>query len=237
MLTFGVLGSGYIFQKHKQAIERIGGKIVNIYDPVLSNLQKPEDLFLYEFDWLVICSPSFTHYNYLKMGLKYNKNIICEKPAWLPWQQPIDDDRINIVLQYRWYNPEESYDKVDIVVKRDENYFKSWKGNPMLTGGIFYNIFIHYIDLAIRFQCPFSGKIITDGEQYRKLGSIDLMSVDSDLLYTKMYEDVIFNDKGIKPNDIFYLNWILERCNMKFGMGKEILNKKIEFDPLNWEYI
>lgn len=236
MLTFGILGNGYIFQKHKQAIEKIGGRIVQIYDPLLSNLQKVEHLFQYEFDWLVICSPSNTHYEYLKMGLKNNKNIICEKPIVLPWEPQIDDDRINVVLQYRWFEPKEEYDKVDIVVKRDENYFKTWKGNPMLTGGIFYNIFIHYIDLAMRLQCPFSGKIVSDGEQYRKLGEIDLTSIDGDLLYTKMYQDIIFNNKGIKPKDLFYLNWVLERCNLKFGMGKEILNKKIEFDPINWEH-
>lgn len=235
MLTFGILGSGYIFQKHKQAIEKIGGRIVNIYDPLLSNLQKPEDLFEYEFDWLVICSPSYTHYDYLKMGLKNNKNIICEKPISLPWQPIIDDERINVVLQYRWFNPEEIGNKVEVVVKRDKQYFESWKGNPMLTGGIFYNIFIHYIDLAMRFKVPFSGIITTSGEQYRKFGKIDLLEIDGDMLYTKMYEDIIFNKKGIKPSDLFYLNWVMERCNLKYGMGGEILNKKIEFDPNNWE--
>ena len=74
-LTFGVVGAGYIFQKHKQAIDRIGGRIVQIYDPFLSNLQQVEHLFMYEFDWLVICSPSNTHYKYLKMGLQNNKNL------------------------------------------------------------------------------------------------------------------------------------------------------------------
>jgi hypothetical protein len=226
MLTFGVLGSGYIFQKHKQAIERIGGRIVNIYDPVLSNLQKPEDLFMYEFDWLIICSPSNTHYNYLKMGLKNNKNIICEKPSWLPWQIPIDDDRINIVLQYN-YLENLPHETVKIRMVRDEKYMNSNKGDSKITGGLWYNLFIHGVSLALKLKVDFEGMVATEGKQERLVGNFNLDSINMDDLYFEMYKKIIFENKGIKPEDVMYLHWWLEKHSDIYGYGKDMLNKPI----------
>lgn len=234
MKTFGIVGAaGYIAQRHKEAIKRIGGKIVIEYDPFLSNLQYARDIFKWNFDYLVICSPSNTHYSYIKMGLDYGRKIICEKPAFLPWQPIIDNNDINIVLQYNWLkieNPNE-IDMIEVIMNRDIDYFKSWKGNSMLTGGIFFNLFIHYIFLALKFNRPFMGKIVQGEKQYRRIGKIDLNLVDIDCLYEKMYFDIIFNDKGIKPKDIFYLMWFLNRCNMKFGMAKNCLYNPIYIDP------
>lgn len=226
MLTFGVFGHGYIFRKHKQAIERIGGRVVQIYDPLLSNLQRPEHLFHHEFDWLVICSPSNTHYEYLKMGLKNDKNIICEKPAWLPYQMPIDDDRINIVLQYRYLEnlPRET---VKIRMVRDENYMNSYKADSKLTGGMFFNLLIHGVDLALKLNVDFEGMIATDGKQERLVGNFDLNSVNMDDLYLEMYKKIIFDNEGIKPQDVMFLHWWLEHHSNIYGYGKEMLNKQI----------
>lgn len=225
-LTFGVLGSGYIFEKHRQAIERIGGRIVQIYDPILSNLQRPEHLFMYEFDWLVICSPSHTHYNYLKMGLKNNKHIICEKPAWLPWQIPIDDDRINVVLQYNYLDnlPRE---KVKIKMVRDENYMNSNKGNSRLTGGLWYNLLIHGLFLALKLNVDFEGMVATEGKQERMVGDFNLDSINMNDLYLEMYKKIIFENKGIKPEPVMYLHWWLNKHSEIYGYGKEMLNKPI----------
>lgn len=227
MLTFGVLGQGYISKKHEQAIERIGGRIVQVYDPFLSNLQKPEHIFQYEFDWLVICSPSHTHYNYLKMGLKYNKNIICEKPAWLPYQPPIDDDRINIVLQYRYLDNLAGRGPVKIRMVRDEEYMNSYKANSKLTGGMFFNLLIHGIDLALKLNVDFEGMIATEGKQERMVGDFDLNLVNMDDLYLDMYKKIIFENKGIKPQDVMFLHWFLEHNSNIYGYGKDMLNKQI----------
>ncbi len=32
---------------------------------------------------------------------------------------------------------------------RDEKYWNSWKGNSVLSGGVLYNLGVHYIDLLI----------------------------------------------------------------------------------------
>lgn len=232
--TFAIIGSGgYIAKRHKEAIKRINGNIVAEYDPIMSNLQYPEDIFMTDFDYLVICSPSHTHYDYIKLGLDAGKKIICEKPAFLPWQPIIDNNDINIVLQYNWLeieNPTE-IDMIEVVMNRNIEYFKSWKGNSMLTGGIFFNLFIHYIFLALKFKCPFMGKVVQGEKQYRRIGTIDLNLIDMDHLYEKMYFDIVFHNKGIKPKDIFYLMWFLNRCNIKFGIAKNCLYNPVYIDP------
>lgn len=232
MIKFGLIGKGTISKRHIQAIESIGGKIVQIYDPFLSNLQKIEDLFNWDFDYTVICSPSNFHYEHVKLALKEGRKVIIEKPQQLSWQPIIDDDNINVVLQLNWVEnlPKDPY-MVEVKMVRDEKYFKSWKGDIQKTGGIFPLLFIHYIDLAIKLNCKFSGMVVPFGTQIRKIDSFDLESVDMDDLYSRMYHDIVFNDKGIKPKDTMFLNWIMERAGWLFGHGYDMLGKKVEFKP------
>ena len=50
-----------------------------------------------------------------------------------------------------------------------------------------------------------------------------------------MYKDIL-SGGGIKPKDIHFLMWILDHCNFKYGMGKEIIGKTIYFDSNNIEW-
>lgn len=201
------------------------------------------------FDYVVICSPSYMHYQQIKAILKFNQapKIICEKPAFLPWEPIIDDNRINIILQLRYLsNLPKKADFVSVRFVRDEAYFKSWKGDPKKTGGLFYNLFIHYIDLADRLGADFEGIVVKDGKQEKYIGTrwsieiyptinykyikdidkIDLLNIDMQSCYNRLYEDIL-NGKGIKPSNIFYLNWILQRNSEIFGYGKNGLGKAI----------
>jgi len=101
-IKFGLIGKGAISEKHINAIQSIGGELVQIYDPLLSNLQNVEDLFKYDFDYTVICSPSNFHYEHTKLALKNNRKVIVEKPQQLSWNPIIDNDNINVVLQFNW---------------------------------------------------------------------------------------------------------------------------------------
>jgi len=237
--TFAMLGSaGYIAKRHKEAIQRIGGKIVVEYDPFLSNLQYPHHVFKWDFDYLVICSPTHTHYDYIKMGLNEGKKIICEKPAFLPWQPLIDNDDINIVLQYRFLRLER-YIKNPIIVRahmvRDKNYLKSSKMDSRQTGGLFFNLFIHTIDLALQYKCTFDGWIGTEGSQIRCVENtknrFDLDSIPVVDLYTRMYKKIVNEDKGVKPKDIMFLRWWLERHSEIFGYGMNSVNTGITIEP------
>ena len=66
--SFYIIGKGFIYPKHKEAIESIGGKIVD-------NIAQA--------DWVVILTPNYLHYQTIIYGLKKGKNVLCEKPLVL----------------------------------------------------------------------------------------------------------------------------------------------------------
>ena len=259
MIKFALIGDGAIAKYHKEAIEHVGGELLYIVDPkykqkthpdfwgeILPNLHFPNYV-----DYAIICSPSYLHYSQIKEILKSGhilRGVICEKPAFLPWESPIDDDRINIVLQLRYLpNLPEKADLVSVRFVRDEAYFKSWKGDARKTGGLFYNLFLHGIDLAMQLGADFEGVVAEHGEQERWIGikqypvfhpllgytntvndkdKIDILNIDTQACYNRMYE-AILEGKGIKPSDLFYLNWVLQRNSEIFGYGRDGIGKTI----------
>jgi predicted dehydrogenase len=143
------------------------------------------------------------------MALSYNKKVICEKPLVLPWEPIIDDGRVNIVLQLRWMDLPEIAETINVVMVRNEEYFESWEGNAELTGGIFYHLFVHYIDLAIKLKAKFIGSVIPEGKQIRQIDDIDMFSYNM-------------------------IHWVLERCGWKYGInGKDLMNKIVSIDFRN----
>jgi len=226
---FGLIGAGAISKKHIQAIEKLGGKIIAMYDPKIENSTTSiDELFKHNFDYVVICSPSYLHREHILMALHNKCNVIVEKPMILPWEPLIDNDSVNIVLQYRWLeNLPEKADLVKVTMSRNEAYFKSWKGDTKYVGSIFHNLFIHYLDLAIQLNANFEGLVQSEGEQVRMIDNFDLMKVDMNSLYIRMYEDIVNHNNGIKPRDIFYLHWLLNRSSEMYGYGSSAINKKI----------
>lgn len=242
-IKFALIGDGTIAKYHREAIKHVGGELMYVVDPKYPPssvswipLIKIEELpSLYPMpDYVVICSPSHLHRQQIKKILaldNFNGQIVCEKPAFLPWEQIIDSDRLNIVLQLRYLpNLPKKADLVSVRFVRDEAYFRSWKGNARNTGGLFYNLFIHYIYLAQMLGADFEGGVYDDGKQSRWVGtrfeSIDILNIDNQACYNRMYEAVL-SGKGIKPKDLFYLNWVLNRNSEIFGYGRDGLNKTI----------
>ena len=301
MFKFTLIGDGQIAKYHRKAIEHIGGEIICIVDlkhelgfgenniPYSKDLKHTPPYVFVESDYYIICSPSNFHRSQIKYLLSNistwkSFQIICEKPAFLPWEQIIDDDRINIVLQLRYLL--DLPDKVEKVVAhfvRDEAYFESWKGDPKKTGGLFFSLFIHYIDLAIQLGADFEGSVSHAGKQRRMiLGDfeheelefinktddprryileeagksyscpigtvrngvmdlynesgiidgeykleIDLLNINMQQCYNRMYEAIIAGN-GIKPKDVFYLSWILQRNSEMFGYGRNMIGKTIK---------
>lgn len=230
--NFALIGDGTIARWHKQAINSLGYNLVKIYDPVKYPAVLLDDKFFEGVEWVTICSPSHLHYDHVKLCLDHNKNIICEKPLCLPWQPIIDDDRINIVLQYRWADLPKEIKEVEVCMVRDKAYFESWKGDPFQTGGLFYNLFIHYLDLAILHGSTFIGSVTESGTNVRRADDIDLFSFDMGELYTKMYKDTVEYGRGVKAKDTYYLMWSLNRNSEIYGFGSNALNKKIVIEKI-----
>jgi predicted dehydrogenase len=228
-MNFSLIGDGYAAKFHSAAIKSVGGTIDWSYDP--------KDYYSVPFpkivlpgpptDFAVVASPSDTHRQYTKelLAAGYGR-VICEKPLCMPWEPLIDDDRVSVTLQYRFADLPAKANEVHVVMVRDFAYFDTWKGDPRLTGGMFFNLFIHYIDLAIELGADFYGRVVTEGKQVRAVDGIDLFAFDTQELYNRMYSEIV-NSGGIKPRDLFYLHYIMDRVSREHGYGKMLMWKEI----------
>ena len=221
-MKFGLIGDGKQAQFHRDAISHTGGEIVWVYDPKYN-----VEVIGEWADYAVICSPSYMHRSQITAILsQIAASVIVEKPCVMPWEPLIDDDRINITLQYRYAPLPPTANTINVTMIRDQAYFDTWKGDPRKTGGIFFNLFIHYIDLAIKLNADFRGAVLSHGTQIRRVDDIDLFQFNTQELYNAMYADIL-NGGGVKPKDLFYLHYIMEKYSRENGFGKGCLNKHI----------
>lgn len=246
-MKFGLIGDGWIAKRHKESIIRIGGVINWIFDPRYKGHDISQDgyaiipvladKYFKAVGYVVICSPTYLHHNHLKIALQHSVKIIVEKPMVLPWQPIFDNDAISVVLQLRWLSLPAKANKVFIKAARNEAYFAGWKGNPEMTGGLFFDLFIHYIDMAKRLGAEFEAVVLSEGTQERYVDNINLMDIDMDTTYERMYRDIVFHNKGVRPSDVAQLHWLLGRFTERFGSGKEILGQKIKIKSNDFELI
>lgn len=164
-MRYAVIGKGFIFPRHRKAIQDTFGKLELTCD--IDWNKNPDytdwrDMFdskeFRKIDTVVICTPNYLHAEMVRLALAMKKNVICEKPL------TIDNnfyglDGVNTVLQLRYNkdvnnirkNIEGVNNKINIIVKtyREKEYWNSWKGDPEKSGGILYNMGIHYLDLLV----------------------------------------------------------------------------------------
>ena len=128
-------------------------------------------------DVVVICTPNYLHYPMVVDALNAGKKVICEKPHALSETEMgrllRGDTEKNLypVLQLR-YNPDlrdarERYSKgfheveMRIQIHRSAPYFEGWKGNQMKSGGLLFNIGVHYFDFLRWFFGNYKGQTQT----------------------------------------------------------------------------
>ena len=181
MNNWAIIGLGFISQRHVQAIEDIGDKLTMACDSDASKSVKvPNARFFTDYikmikdprfkdiDWVAICTPNYLHLVMIMNLMKNDKNVLCEKPLVIKYH---DIENIGIlkkhtqlytVMQLR-HNPElqelkrglhegKDYEgSMTINLHRGDFYFKGWKGDKEKSGGLLFNIGIHYFDLLIWF--------------------------------------------------------------------------------------
>jgi UDP-N-acetyl-2-amino-2-deoxyglucuronate dehydrogenase len=121
-------------------------------------------------DYVSICSPNFLHDTHCRFAFQIGADAICEKPLVL---SPHNLDRlevaeeesgrrVNCILQLRLH-PEilrlkqqisSAKDKffnmkLSYITSRGKWYDISWKGNVEKSGGVLFNIGIHFFDMLI----------------------------------------------------------------------------------------
>ena len=161
-MKHAIIGSaGFISKRHKKAIENIGGELVLTCDlkggdftDWVEMIHSPK---FKEVDMVSVCTPNYLHSVMVRELLAQGKKVLCEKPLTIFDDLHLEDPNLGVVLQLR-HNPiikklkEENFSgniKIDVATYRPPEYFNSWKGNKNLSGGILYNMAIHYVDLLI----------------------------------------------------------------------------------------
>lgn len=227
-MRFGLIGDGKVAIRHRRAIDSVGGLVWWVYDPYIC----PDSKWSFEdkLDYIVIASPSDTHYHYTKLALKFGHKVIVEKPICMPWEPLIDDDRINVCMQMRYMDlPKADPYLVQVEFRRDEHYRLSWKGDTLRTGGWFHMLYIHYIDLAMRLGVDFQGRVSDTGFPFRLVrGTVeyDLAKVDQQELYNRMYRDIV-RGGGVKPKDMMLLHWLCSELAKIYGYTNQLYGETI----------
>lgn len=195
MKKFALIGaSGYIAHRHLKAIKETGNDLIVALDPydgvgIMDNFFPNADFFTEperfdrhldklrrrkneeKIDYVSICSPNYLHDAHIRMSLRNNCDIICEKPVVInPWNvkalKEIENEtgnKINTILQLRHHpiilelykkikneNNSKIYDiNLTYITSRGKWYYNSWKGDIEKSGGIVTNIGIHFFDMLI----------------------------------------------------------------------------------------
>ena len=160
-MKFLIIGSGFIFPVHTEAIRTVGGKISEVVNTRLGNDYWKEAIKHTDADCVVVLTPNDLHYEIIKTADEAGKIVLCEKPLCLNSDEAEDlatKENIFTVLQLR-HHPKVKELKatirqdirynieMDISVHRDPEYYNSWKGQVDRSGGILFNLGIHYFDL------------------------------------------------------------------------------------------
>ena len=237
---FGCIGLGFIFERHLASIEAIGGEITvgcdidpdkqyklpNSAKFVADYKQMAE---VADFDYIAVCAPNDLHDEIADFYREYR--IIMEKPITInPEKYNWDRDNIYCMHQLRFLpevmnlkahvdinrearNPNVPIKaKITMEIRRDQWYFDSWKGDAKRSGGLAFNIGIHYFDLLCwLFGKPIGYKITGDNLHWLK-ADVEFREAQTELYLTldapmdKQKRLIEVNGKMINLNKIDQLH-------------------------------
>ena len=149
-------------------------------------------------NYLTICTPNYLHDAHCRMALRLDADAICEKPLVIsPWNldQLAELEReyqrkIFNVLQLRLHpeavrlknafedDSERHHVVLDYITPRGPWYHQSWKGDAEKSGGVAMNIGIHFFDLLIWIFGACGSARVTQRDDRRMAGSLELANAD-----------------------------------------------------------
>jgi len=162
-MNYSIIGTGFIMPRHAEAIYYTKGKIIDIVNTAHGQNTWKKIIKNPKTDCIVILTPNDLHF---KMALKAAQNkkiVLCEKPLCIDSKQAeilSKYKNIFVVLQLRYHPKVKKLKKeikkdrkykieMDISVHRDKWYYKIWKGQTKRSGGVLFNLGIHYFDLLL----------------------------------------------------------------------------------------
>ena len=173
-MKFLLIGDGFIAPRHKDAIKEIGGEIAGIIDESRGENKWREEIQKTDAEYAVVLTPNDLHYQMAKFAAENGKIVLCEKPLAIKSSDAgilAKYKNVFTVLQLRYHpdilkiraeaiKSDKNEVEMDISVFRDENYYKCWKGQKERSGGVLFNLGVHYFDLLIYlFGEPIKAKV------------------------------------------------------------------------------
>ncbi len=185
-------------------------------------------------DYCIICSPNYLHAEHILKSLDFNTEVICEKPICINKeelnviQEKAMKARKNVysIMQLRLHPVidilkqiaiNKSQNKtalISVITPRNKEYLNSWKTDKKLSGGILFNLGIHYFDLLIQaFGRPLESKVIQNSD-LRANGVTNFNELSVEWFFSIDPKDQIKNE----PQRIFNVD------------GQEIIFSKVSND-------
>ncbi len=192
-MNFSLIGTGFIMPRHAEAIEALGGKLIDVINTAYGEDRwKTGVMDNPKTDCIVILAPNDLHVPMARLAAENGKLVLCEKPLGISSEAVrslAQFDKVFTVMQLRHHPLAEELRAqvaasgtfeidMNISVFRDEKYFRTWKGDAKRSGGPLFNIGIHYFDLLQHiFGVPTKvttteltdtvGRGVIEGERYR----------------------------------------------------------------------
>lgn len=162
-MKFSIIGTGFIFPTHVAAIRDVGGEIIDVVNDARGPDVWREMVKSTSAGCIVILTPNDLHFQMAEAAAAEGKIVLCEKPLCIKSEDVktlAGKPNIFTVLQLRCHPlvqklkekiPEHKKHEVDIDISvyRDQKYYASWKGQKERSGGILFNLGIHYFDLLV----------------------------------------------------------------------------------------
>jgi UDP-N-acetyl-2-amino-2-deoxyglucuronate dehydrogenase len=167
-MKFAIIGTGFILAPHVAAIRDTGGEIVDIVNDTHGQNVWKDMVKETKADCVVVLTPNDLHFEMCMFALEQGKKVLCEKPLAIKTEHAkilVQKADIFNVLQLRHHlmvqeiktkaiKPAGNQIEMDISVYRDEKYYQSWKGQNKRSGGVIFNLGIHYFDLLLHLFGP-----------------------------------------------------------------------------------
>lgn len=238
-MNFSLIGAGFIMPRHAEAIYATDGKIIDIVNTAYSDEKWREAVENPQVDCIVILTPNYLHFDIAMAAVENNKIVLCEKPLTINSEQAqILSQKNNIftVLQLRHHhlvkrlkseiNNNNNYKiEMDISVYRDEKYYQSWKGQNEKSGGLLFNLGIHYFDLLLYlFGEPI--KCLTDALD-EKIGAGIIKGINYECRWRVSTDENQDNQRRV-----FKINGIDYNFSSKDNLSYENLHREVYQDLL-----
>ena len=194
-MRYAILGKGFIFPRHVEAIKDTGGEVLltcDIDPDKKADFTNYRDMFeskaMEDIDAIVICTPNYLHPEMVRDALRTGKKVLCEKPLSINTDFSFMEG-VSIVLQLR-YHPMldeicEKFKKAKnarVILKtyRDEKFWASWKGSEAMSGGVVFTLGPHIFDLLVFALGPKYDIISANDSMKKSTGTVKIGDVTVD---------------------------------------------------------